>query len=144
MTTRESAENPFLQGNFGPWRLEGQAPDVEVVGELVGGLHGAGANVVLHCHRSRAEADRLADELNDARPRSCVVVQADLLEVERGSDGRVVARDGSLVACSPPPGEWRRATLMIRPEAVQVIACDEPAAQSSPPFGADTVALGAV
>jgi spermidine/putrescine transport system ATP-binding protein len=48
--------------------------------------------------------------------------ESNFLEVERGSDGRVVARDGSLVACSPPPGEWRRATLMIRPEAVQVIA----------------------
>lgn len=45
------------------------------------GLHAAGANVVLHCHRSRAEAERLADELNDARPHSCAVVQADLLEV---------------------------------------------------------------
>jgi spermidine/putrescine transport system ATP-binding protein len=48
--------------------------------------------------------------------------ESNFLEVERRSDGRVVARDGSLVACSPPPGEWRRATLMIRPEAIQVIA----------------------
>ena len=45
------------------------------------GLHAAGANVVLHCHRSRPEAERLADELNDARPHSCAIVQADLLEV---------------------------------------------------------------
>jgi spermidine/putrescine ABC transporter ATP-binding subunit len=48
--------------------------------------------------------------------------ESNFLEVERGSDGKVIARDGSLVACSPPAGEWRRATLMIRPEAVQVIA----------------------
>jgi spermidine/putrescine transport system ATP-binding protein len=48
--------------------------------------------------------------------------ESNFLEVERGTDGRVVARDGSLVACPPVSGEWRRATLMIRPEAVQVIA----------------------
>ncbi|MGZ5034709.1 MAG: pteridine reductase [Usitatibacter sp.] len=46
------------------------------------GLHAAGARVVLHCHRSRAEAERLRDELNDLRPGSAAVVQADLLEVE--------------------------------------------------------------
>ena len=40
MATRESAENPFLQGNFGPWRLEGDAPALEVVGELPRDLHG--------------------------------------------------------------------------------------------------------
>jgi pteridine reductase len=44
-------------------------------------LHAAGARVVLHCHRSRAEADALAAELNAARERSCAVVQGDLLEV---------------------------------------------------------------
>ena len=27
MATRESEVNPFLQGNFAPWRLEGDAPD---------------------------------------------------------------------------------------------------------------------
>jgi len=40
MARRESAENPFLQGNFGPWRLEGDAPALEVVGELPRDLHG--------------------------------------------------------------------------------------------------------
>jgi pteridine reductase len=45
-------------------------------------LHAAGARVVLHCHRSRAEAERLRDDLNDLRPHSASVVQADLLEVE--------------------------------------------------------------
>jgi pteridine reductase len=43
-------------------------------------LHAAGANVVLHCHRSRAEAERLRDELNAERGASSAVVQADLLE----------------------------------------------------------------
>jgi pteridine reductase len=43
-------------------------------------LHAAGARVVLHCRSSRAEADRLAAELNGARPGSCAVVQADLLD----------------------------------------------------------------
>ncbi|HZP40049.1 MAG TPA: carotenoid oxygenase family protein [Candidatus Binatia bacterium] len=31
MTPRESDVNPFLQGNFAPWRMEGVADDLEVV-----------------------------------------------------------------------------------------------------------------
>ena len=46
------------------------------------GLHAAGANVIVHCHRSRTEADRLSEELNRLRASSCVVVQADLLDLE--------------------------------------------------------------
>jgi pteridine reductase len=46
-------------------------------------LHAEGAHVVLHCHRSRDEAERLAGELNDARVGSCAVVQADLLDIDR-------------------------------------------------------------
>jgi len=46
------------------------------------GLHGAGSRVVLHCHRSRAEAEQLADELNATRSGSCAIVQADLLELD--------------------------------------------------------------
>jgi pteridine reductase len=46
-------------------------------------LHAAGARVVLHCNRSRAEADRLAAELDSARAASCVVVQGDLLDMAR-------------------------------------------------------------
>jgi pteridine reductase len=42
-------------------------------------LHAAGANVIIHCNRSRAEADALAHELNDLRPKSASVVQGDLL-----------------------------------------------------------------
>jgi pteridine reductase len=43
-------------------------------------LHAGGAQVALHCHRSRAEADALAAELNGARAGSAAVVQADLLD----------------------------------------------------------------
>ncbi len=42
-------------------------------------LHAAGANVVIHCNRSRADADQLARELNAMRPASATVVQGDLL-----------------------------------------------------------------
>ena len=45
-------------------------------------LHAAGARIIVHCHRSRAEADALAAELNAARAQSCAVVVADLLDVD--------------------------------------------------------------
>jgi len=44
-------------------------------------LHGAGANVVLHCHRSREAAEGLKAELEAARPGSVAIVQADLLDL---------------------------------------------------------------
>ena len=44
-------------------------------------LHESGARVVLHCHKSRVDADDLCEEFNAARPDSCAVVQADLLDV---------------------------------------------------------------
>jgi carotenoid cleavage dioxygenase-like enzyme len=34
MAAPESSVNPFLQGNFAPWRMEGDAPDLEVIGAL--------------------------------------------------------------------------------------------------------------
>jgi carotenoid cleavage dioxygenase len=40
MDRRESDANPFLQGNFAPWRMEGDAPDLTVIGELPRELHG--------------------------------------------------------------------------------------------------------
>lgn len=40
MTGRESDVNPFLQGNFAPWRLEGSAEDLEVVGAIPRDLNG--------------------------------------------------------------------------------------------------------
>lgn len=42
-------------------------------------LHAAGADVIVHCNRSRADADKLVAELNAARPKSAAVVQGDLL-----------------------------------------------------------------
>ena len=47
---------------------------------LVRTLHGAGADVVIHCNRSRADADALAAELEAARPDSTGVVSAELLD----------------------------------------------------------------
>ncbi len=43
-------------------------------------LHAAGANVVIHCRHSRAEADTLAAELDGLRPDSVRVLGGDLLE----------------------------------------------------------------
>jgi pteridine reductase len=43
-------------------------------------LHGAGARVVLHCNRSRTEAEALAASLNAVRAGSAAVVQGDLLD----------------------------------------------------------------
>ena len=46
-------------------------------------LHGAGANVVVHYRKSADDAEKLAGELNAARPQSAAIVQAELLEVDR-------------------------------------------------------------
>ncbi len=48
--------------------------------------------------------------------------ESNFVEVTRAADGRVVARDGSAVPCPDGAGEWRRATLMVRPESVRVVA----------------------
>jgi len=40
MAQRESDLNPFLRGNFAPWRMEGVADDLEVVGEIPRDLNG--------------------------------------------------------------------------------------------------------
>ena len=42
-------------------------------------LHAAGANVIVHCNRSRAEADAVVKELNTIRTKSASVLQGDLL-----------------------------------------------------------------
>lgn len=41
-------------------------------------LHAAGVNVVIHCNTSRADADKLAAELNGIRPKSAAVLQGNL------------------------------------------------------------------
>ena len=50
---------------------------------IVRALHAAGANVVIHCHRSRADAVRLAAELEAARAQSAAIVEGDLLDPSR-------------------------------------------------------------
>jgi len=47
---------------------------------MVRALHAAGANVAIHCNRSRAEADALAAELEGIRPGSARVLSGDLLD----------------------------------------------------------------
>ncbi len=42
-------------------------------------LHAADVNVIVHCNRSRADADALVRELNDHRAKSAAVLQGDLL-----------------------------------------------------------------
>jgi pteridine reductase len=49
---------------------------------IVRALHGAGANVVIHCHRSLAAAHALAAELEAERPDSTAVISCDLLDAE--------------------------------------------------------------
>lgn len=48
--------------------------------EIVRLLHGAGANVAIHCHRSGKEAEALRAELAAQRPGSAAVFSADLLD----------------------------------------------------------------
>jgi pteridine reductase len=48
--------------------------------EIVRHLHAAGANVVIHCHRSHTEAAALAAGLESARTRSTLVTNCDLLD----------------------------------------------------------------
>lgn len=45
---------------------------------IVRALHDDGMDVVVHCHRSRSQADALAAELNATRPDSARVIAADL------------------------------------------------------------------
>ena len=46
---------------------------------IVRALHAADVNVIVHCNRSRADADALVRELNDNRTKSAAVLQGDLL-----------------------------------------------------------------
>jgi pteridine reductase len=75
-------------------------------------VHAAGANVVLHCHRSRDEAERLAAELEARRAGSCQVLAQDLLDtdtlpafVERaaGAFGRLDALVNNASSFHPTP-----------------------------------------
>jgi pteridine reductase len=61
-------------------------------------LHGEGASVYIHCHRSRGDADALAASLNAERPDSAAVLAANLLEasVPEHLVGAVLAAKGRL------------------------------------------------
>jgi pteridine reductase len=56
-------------------------------------LHSEGCNVFLHYRSSAAEARQLCDELNQLRPASAKIMQADLLNM---TDLEAVAREASL------------------------------------------------
>ena len=79
--------------NTGP-RLAGQTALItgaarRVGAQLARALHAEGANLAIHCHRSLAEAEQLAAELNAVRPASALVFGADL------RDGAQPARLGA-------------------------------------------------
>jgi pteridine reductase len=68
-----------------PLPLAGQTALVTGAARRVGAqiaraLHGAGANLVLHCHHSLPQAQQLAAELEQARPGSTAVRVADLCD----------------------------------------------------------------
>lgn len=46
-------------------------------------LHAAGCDLALHCRRSRDDLDALLGELEAARPRSTLALQADLADLDR-------------------------------------------------------------
>jgi pteridine reductase len=71
--------------NADPQPLSGQTALVTGAARRVGAqitrtLHAAGANVVIHCHRSLREAEQLAAELERARAGTTAIVAADLLD----------------------------------------------------------------
>jgi pteridine reductase len=45
--------------------------------------HAAGARIIVHCHRSRIDAERLVAGMNATRPGSAAVVAGDLLDASR-------------------------------------------------------------
>lgn len=75
-------------------------------------LHDAGYDIVLHCHRSRGEADALAAGLESTRAGSTLVLQADLAQFDRlpelvantiGRFGRLDALVNNAAAFFPTP-----------------------------------------
>jgi pteridine reductase len=73
------------QLNADSLRLSGQTALVTGAARRVGAqiarcLHAAGANVVIHCHRSLREAEELAAELERVRAGSTAVIAGDLLD----------------------------------------------------------------
>jgi len=72
-----SARQATLNGR---WALvTGAAKRIGAV--IASTLHEAGANVAIHYHRSAAEAEQLATELNRRRPNSAFTISADVLDI---------------------------------------------------------------
>ncbi len=76
-------------------RMRGQTALVTGAARRVGAqiaraLHAAGANVMIHCHRSLAQAQALAAELNAVRDDSAAVLSADLCD--SAEPARIVAQ----------------------------------------------------
>jgi pteridine reductase len=63
-------------------------------------LHQAGYDLALHYRRSRDDVDALIDELESVRPRSTLLLQAELADIERLPElvGATIARFGRLDA----------------------------------------------
>lgn len=75
-------------------------------------LHGAGYDVVLHCHRSAADAEALSAALDADRPDGTLVLRADLAQFDRlpelvaqavGRFGRLDALVNNAAAFFPTP-----------------------------------------
>jgi pteridine reductase len=69
-----------------PAALSGKAALITGAARRVGAaiarkLHAAGANIVLHYRSSAEAAEAVSNELNEKRPNSVVIVEADLLDV---------------------------------------------------------------
>ena len=69
-------------------RLRGKVALVTGAAKRVGAaivrrMHAAGANVIVHCHRTTTEAEKLVAELEALRPSSATMTRLDLLETDR-------------------------------------------------------------
>lgn len=77
MATATPVDAPGLRGRTA--LITGAARRVGA--QIARTFHAAGANVVIHCHHSRAQGDALAAELETARAGAAWVVSADLLDL---------------------------------------------------------------
>ena len=104
MTTRESDLNPFLQGNFAPWRMEGDADDLEVVGEIPRDLNGTyyrnGPNPAYEPRRPLPLVRRRRDDPRDSSRRRPGVLSQPLREERRSPRGAARRQGDSSRACS--------------------------------------------
>lgn len=94
-----------IDANHYPMTTPSSSPAILVTGAakrvgaaIAQALHAAGANVVIHCNRSRTEADTLAAALNGSRAKSASVLQGDLLAYNalRGLIERAASEFGRL------------------------------------------------